>query len=367
MTDYYRNRWRTQAEATVGEGFARILGRYPDSWNDSWFDHNGDSISAARLVAFLQKSTGVRLRLADVLSRSSTVGSIAERLSSVPAFNRDSCLSIHNDGGSDDDPVLVYLHHPAGTAYAGYLLAKTTGVTVCSVRAAGLEGERPVPRRIEDFARIYREQIAEAFPRRPIWTSGFSAGGLLAFELGHQIREAGMRAGGVILFDSPRPHAHLDTEPPDLIRTQQDRLNELLRRVGADEELMAEAYSVPAASLTRLAGLSEPMVSALVAGAAVPHREAERAILDQLDVWGAMHEAPYAYRPRRLPGRLHYLLAAEDLEVARSWENMADEVLMAYVPGEHFDYGLFRDEKFHTVLNGWLAAARPASERSQVV
>lgn len=356
MTDYYRNRWRTQAEAIVGEGFATVLGRYPESWDSNWLDLGGDSISAARLVAYLQRTTGTRLRIKDVQTHDSTVAVIAERLTTGGSLDRQSCLSIHRlDRTADDEPVLVYLHHAAGTAYAGHLLAKAIGVTVCSVRAAGLEGERPVPRRIEDFTAVYREQIGEAFGDRTVWTSGFSTGGLLAFELSRQIRANGGRVAGVILIDAVPPLAYLDSGLPDLIRTQQGRLWELLRRSGAAEDLMKEAFSVPAASPTRLAGLPERMVSALVAGAAVPHHEAEEAVLNQLDVWAAMHEAWYAYRATSLPGRLHYLKATESPDAAaQEWATLADDLVMAEIDGEHSDYELFRNPELHTVLDGWL-------------
>jgi acyl carrier protein len=65
------------------------------------------------------------------------------------------------------------------------------------VQAPGLDGAEPPPRRIEDLAARYVEEIRTAQPHGPYRLGGHSFGGLVAYEIGRKLRAAGDCAGAV--------------------------------------------------------------------------------------------------------------------------------------------------------------------------
>src|SRR6185369_16874334 len=68
----------------------------------------------------------------------------------------------------------------------------------------GLNGRR-APSTTEDMASNYLKEIRALQPTGPYFLGGFSAGGLIAFEMAQQLRKQGQEVALLVLFDPPKP------------------------------------------------------------------------------------------------------------------------------------------------------------------
>ncbi|THC98145.1 hypothetical protein EYZ11_002369 [Aspergillus tanneri] len=74
------------------------------------------------------------------------------------------------------------------------------------------------PSRLEDTVRHYVTAIRDCQPRGPYYLGGWSAGGILAFEVMKQLHDAGEETRSLIIIDSPCPST-LPPMPPSLIES----------------------------------------------------------------------------------------------------------------------------------------------------
>jgi thioesterase domain-containing protein/aryl carrier-like protein len=340
-------RLRDHIEALVAESFAAVLGEFPGGWDASWFDLGGDSISALHLLGRLRQETGVRIRLAD-LARHGTVEGVAGVVRANLSAPPRSCLTRHDPRGVPTDTVLAYVHPASGGAYAVHPVAEALGVSVIGVRAAGLEGERPVPRTVADFAAVYLPQLREAAGGRPVWLAGFAEGGVLAYETAAQLRAAGEVVAGVALLDSPAPPLLRRQPARGSGELQRLRLAELLKGAGAGPEL-AEPSDVDG----RPAGIPPAVVAALIAGAVVPPSATGRVVARQLEVFAAVRLAVRDYEPRPGAAPLHFLGTSGSAAAMSFWSGLTPRLVTAEVgvaDGELTPC----DERVRAVVRRWL-------------
>lgn len=108
----------------------------------------------------------------------------------------------------------LFLIHPVGGTVTGYSdLAKRLSVPVY-----GFENQRPFPGRptrvssVNEMARSYLPEVLKIQPQGPYVLGGYSMGGVVAFELACQLRQAGHEVDCVITFDTPvRVQPPIDT------------------------------------------------------------------------------------------------------------------------------------------------------------
>jgi thioesterase domain-containing protein len=89
----------------------------------------------------------------------------------------------------------------------------------------GLDGHSEPLTRIEDLAAYFAAQIREFHPSGPCIIAGFCAGGMIAFELGRQLMQAGKVISLLALFGAPYPTAYR------LLPRLRQRLAESVERV----------------------------------------------------------------------------------------------------------------------------------------
>jgi thioesterase domain-containing protein len=77
---------------------------------------------------------------------------------------------------------------------------------VYALQAKGLLGNDEPHRSFVDAARDYLEEIKQVAPHGPYLLGGFSGGGVTAFEIAHQLLEAGEEVGSIIMLDAIPPH-----------------------------------------------------------------------------------------------------------------------------------------------------------------
>jgi thioesterase domain-containing protein len=73
------------------------------------------------------------------------------------------------------------------------------------LQARGLFGDQPPHTTIEDAARDYIREMREVQPNGPYMLGGFSGGGIIAYEIAQQLRNAGENVAALIMLDTPLP------------------------------------------------------------------------------------------------------------------------------------------------------------------
>jgi aspartate racemase len=188
-----------EVERSVLEILRDLLGRETISLDDDFFEVGGHSLAAARLFAKIEERFGVTLPLATVF-RAPTARKLAPLI-------RDR---------ADDWTSLVAIRS-AGTRYPLFLVHAISGNVlnykrldahlpsdqpIYAFQAAGLKENRVQAITIEETASAYLDSLRSVQPEGPYYIGGFSAGGIVAYEMAQQLNRAGEQVAIVILFDS---------------------------------------------------------------------------------------------------------------------------------------------------------------------
>jgi thioesterase domain-containing protein len=232
--------------------------------------------------------------------------------------------------------------HPAGGTvfrYADLARHLPPGRPVFGLQAMGVAGEAEPLASVEEMAERYVEAVRERQPQGPYVLAGWSAGGVIAFEMAQRLRAAGEEVALVALLDADVPR-------PDWERIAPDDA-ELMRRFARDlgeaseerlDELAASLRSMP--SDDRLRGLSEWIARS---GLPIPDDQVAQ-IGRTVKVFGATVRAVNAYRPAPYAGRVLLLQAELGIPgqpderpggIAGAWREFVDRLEVRIVPGTH--------------------------------
>ena len=201
-----------QREVTTGSGHILIevcqtLLKVNDiSLQDNFYHIGGDSLMSIQLIA-LARQRGVEVEPRDVV-QCRTLGELAlasdrrkgrtdEKsptvLETIPVISqirsgtgRGAILLVHEVGGQ-----CHYSHHLAPQLSSGLSLFATTQPA---------HGKSPTT--IEELARLYCEHWLDIAPQGPVTLISFCWGGLLAYELSKQLRQAGQNVDALVIVES---------------------------------------------------------------------------------------------------------------------------------------------------------------------
>lgn len=183
-------------------GMLRDLLKSPKvSADDDFFLVGGHSLLAARLFAQIEARYGRRLPLALML-QVRTIRSLAAVVATPDAYAAWSSLVPLRTGGSASP---VFLLHAIGGNVIGYqdLASRLPGqFPIYALQAEGLDGVTKMPETLEVMAANYVAQIRNVQPQGPYYLCGFSAGGVIAFEMARQLENTGQQVGLIGLIDS---------------------------------------------------------------------------------------------------------------------------------------------------------------------
>ncbi len=192
---------RDELERALVTLWEQAFGLQPIGACDDFFDLGGDSLVAAALFARVEHEFGRALAL-DVLLERPTVRLLAELLREKPAGDvASSAITIQSGDGTAP---LFCLPGIGGNVMEFRALAQRLGPrqTVYGLRPAGLDDGRQPHESIADMAACAVAQMRAIQPHGPYALAGFSLGGLVAFEMGHQLRAAGESISLLALLDS---------------------------------------------------------------------------------------------------------------------------------------------------------------------
>jgi thioesterase domain-containing protein/acyl carrier protein len=188
-----------EIETRLAEIWAEVLGLERVGRHDNFFELGGHSLLAVRLVAQVEQMFGKPLPLA-LLFQAPTVEQLAYMLP--------------QKGRSAPPPSLLVPLQPNGSrspffCVHGYALLNARRYVpqdqpLYALVAHGYDG-RHAPVTIEETVSDYLREIRTLQPNGPYFLGGFSAGGLIAFEMARQLNIQGQTVALLILFDPPQP------------------------------------------------------------------------------------------------------------------------------------------------------------------
>jgi len=179
----------------------QVLGVTHIGIRDDFFHLGGHSLLAARMFAQIESKLEKKLPFA-TLFRGATIEKLAEVIRADGWTSHWSVLvPIHEQGTK---PPLFLVHGLRGNVLTFYGLRHhiPADQPLYGIQADGLDTGRASFASIPEMAAHYIKEIRALQPVGPYFLGGFSAGGLVAYEMARQLHEAGERVPFLALFDS---------------------------------------------------------------------------------------------------------------------------------------------------------------------
>ena len=193
-------RFDSDLEEQVARQYAAVLGWNTVGRDDHFFDLGGTSLAAARLMAALERELGVRVPLA-LLVEWPTPAALARKLSGTTREDWSPLVRLR--AGDARLTPLFFVHAIGGNVLSYRELAERLGDRPCyALQSIGLSGQQEPDPTIEDMARRYLTEVRKVQAEGPYVLGGYSAGGLVAFEMAQQLLRMGETVDTVLLFDS---------------------------------------------------------------------------------------------------------------------------------------------------------------------
>lgn len=185
-------------ERTVLAVWSRVLRREVDP-DDAFFeDLGGSSLDALEIVNEISRITGRRLPLS-LLLELNTVRKMSGYLDAHP--DRERTVIALQSGGSL--PPLFCVSGKGGSVIRFRALAEALGSEqpFYGLTHHGID-PRSLPSTLAAFAACYADAIRAQQPEGPYYLAGYSAGGLIAFEIARQLARAGHTIAFIGLLDT---------------------------------------------------------------------------------------------------------------------------------------------------------------------
>ena len=192
---------RNALELQLTSLWEEVLGIRPIGVTDNFFELGGHSLAAVRLFALIEKRLGKKAPLATVFQGATVehLANILKQQSKAAAYS--SLVAIQPSGNRRP----LFLIHPAGGHVFPYVhLANCLGPDqpCYGLQARGLEEGQEPHKRIEEMAAYYINAMRTVQAEGPYLLGGWSMGGVVAFEMAHQLHAQGQRVALLVLLDT---------------------------------------------------------------------------------------------------------------------------------------------------------------------
>lgn len=189
---------RTELESALACIWKELLGHSPIGIHDSFFELGGHSLLALRLMRRLQERFSVALPLS-TFSLHSTIEALARLIETGARIASSTPVVPIQPHGSK--PPVFCVHPSGGNVLCYQELARRLGD---DQPVFGLEAAEPDDRApsCEAMARSYVAAIRQVQQSGPYRLAGWSTGGVIAFEIARQLRDAGEKLDLLVLIDS---------------------------------------------------------------------------------------------------------------------------------------------------------------------
>ena len=189
VQDLSSDRPKGKNEILVAQIWSSVLGLTDIPTNANFFELGGQSLLAVKVMAAIESQTGKRLPLA-TLFENATIAKLARKIQSEEEERWESLVPIKTSGNKPP----VFMIHGGGL---NILLFKTIAdmldeeQPVYGMQARGLSRPAELLYTIEEIAAVYVREIMDVYPNGPYLLTGYSLGGIIAFEMARQLRNLG--------------------------------------------------------------------------------------------------------------------------------------------------------------------------------
>jgi len=192
---------RDPIEARLIAIWEKVLAVRPLRSTDNFFDIGGHSLLAAKMLARIEKEFGKLLPLA-TLFQAPTIAELATLIRhSGWKATWSSLVPIRPSGTK---PPFYFVHAIGGNVlnFASFAGHFDPDQPVYGLQARGLDGKEIPNMAVHQMAADYIQDIRSVQAEGPYCIGGFSAGGVVAFEMARQLRAAGQQVAILALLDT---------------------------------------------------------------------------------------------------------------------------------------------------------------------
>jgi thioesterase domain-containing protein len=223
-TDRYRAP-ATPTEEILAGIYAQVLGLERVGVEDSFFDLGGNSLSAMRVIARVNKSLDAHLAVRTLLYAPS-VRSLSQQLGRHDSAVELLPVEVFKEGTGVP---LCCIHEGTGLSYAYLALRDYLDCPIIGINEIPQNGEAEF-RSIRSMAPIYADRLQAIYPAGPYNLLGWSFGGPVAHELAIELRRRGCVVQRLILLDPGRSaHGAVRNQAPDESGIESRLLDQYLR------------------------------------------------------------------------------------------------------------------------------------------
>ncbi|WP_442509745.1 type I polyketide synthase [Novipirellula sp. SH528] len=206
---------QTRTEKSLANLWADLLGIDQIGCDDNFFDLGGHSLLAVRLFSKIRKTHGVELPLSS-LFEAPTIATLAAMIDraggSSEASEAKTCPSpsfrflvpLHLPDNAAKPPLFVVAGMFGNVLNLRYLANRLgDDQSVYGIQSKGLIGDDTPHETFEAMASDYLSEVRQVQPSGPYFLSGFSGGGVSAYEMAQQLVAAGEQVAFLGLLDTP--------------------------------------------------------------------------------------------------------------------------------------------------------------------
>jgi acyl transferase domain-containing protein/thioesterase domain-containing protein/acyl carrier protein len=241
---------RDVTERKIAEVWQSVLGIEPIGACDDFWELGGHSLLATQIVTRLKTALAIEMPL-NTLFQAPTVAKMAKYVSARGHEERPPSSQILVSIQPQGSRTPFFCVHPVGGQVISYAeLSQELG------QDQPFYGLQSPPREffpesspsIEQMAALYNREIRSLQPSGPYLLSGWSMGGLVAWEMAQQLIKEGETVGLLALIDTPPPSLYREAnEGSDEIPVLAQFALDMSRLVGRDPRPLAEQFSQAAA------------------------------------------------------------------------------------------------------------------------
>ncbi|MGV9801311.1 amino acid adenylation domain-containing protein, partial [Mycobacterium sp. NPDC003449] len=196
--DYTAGTYRaptTPAEEVLAGIYAEVLGLERVGTDDSFFDLGGDSLSAMRAVAAINKTLDTQLAVR-VMFDAPSVRGLARQLECADSSQEVLPVDVLKQGAGVP---LCCIHDGFGLSWSYRALGEYVDGPIIGLNQIGEEAESVSIRRM---AVSYADRLQTLYPEGPYRLLGWSFGGVVAHELAIELQRRGCEVQRLILMDA---------------------------------------------------------------------------------------------------------------------------------------------------------------------
>jgi thioesterase domain-containing protein len=206
----------TDWERIVQSAWCTVLALPDVGRDDDFFQLGGDSLAAEALMSIMTNELGVPRSDATTsnLVQAPTLGAFASRLKRRPGQENPTLVPLRTSGSR---PPLFMVTGGGGLGIAMVPIMRhlDRDLPVYAFQAHGLESRGVPDWTVAAAARRHVASLRTIQPHGPYYLSGHSFGGVLAFEMAHQLRRAGEEVAMLVVMDSFPPDGRSHAQEED--------------------------------------------------------------------------------------------------------------------------------------------------------